>query len=865
MDARLLATYERLLSDPDSTVRLDAAAGLARSDVEAGVKAYLGLSTDPDSSVALLAADGLAGLGRRQLAVDACLLVADRDPESKLAAAARLADLGRAGLARDVYAENLDSLPADLALTAADALGLLDFPGLARIGYQRAVLAGQPQQVLAAAAGLERVGEFALAINAYAKLNGGVYFSHEILAAAQRLDAAGTRVDTWPLYWGLLQNELAPPAAKLTAAEVLRRRPWPIAPEMVAADRGWPSFAAARKLEETQPTQPLIQEVWARESGSPDLDLALAVGDRLINSGHESRVLNIPHRALESGSATQVLAGATLLRRIDPRVGPGTLGALATDAELPVAVEAVRRLDPGNPQDLEALNGLLGGRDEVAVEAAERLASGPTDLLAEEELIRLIGSSQEAVRMRIAPLLERRGLRLAMAEYASVESPEFAPLVLDAGRRLADEEGAVVLFATALPLLTSDADRDEAFDRLQRLDPRLASEVNQALLRAESPSLRSLRTAARLDRLGEHGAAIVEYRRLVGVSDRTLALEAARLLGAYDLEEAIAAYRRVADGDDATALAAAQHLAELGDVEYVRDAVDQLLSSPYSGVALQAADLLHGLQVAEPEPETPPLESGSPPVSSPIAAVADVRLGLRPFISYSGAHAGVAVDLDAALRQRGLDPWTDLREVLPGTSAAAAVREGVHQSTSLVVIVSESSSREQAQHWDLAAAEGKPIVPVLTGTAVPVRLSELHGIRFQGDIDALADSLYQQSGVALDPPEPPSDLVTALEAGEVVVFTGVDLAAQAGYPTRRKHVTDLLQWFEGSAPAPADPGLLQSLQAGLRLGEVDSVGDALAGMISPAAFQEQAALAFGQERSSRRRTAWWQTCRWRRV
>ncbi len=79
MDARLAATYERLLADPDRKVRLDAAAGLARGDVEAGVKAYLGLSTDPDSSAALLAADGLAGLGRRQLAVDACLLVADRD------------------------------------------------------------------------------------------------------------------------------------------------------------------------------------------------------------------------------------------------------------------------------------------------------------------------------------------------------------------------------------------------------------------------------------------------------------------------------------------------------------------------------------------------------------------------------------------------------------------------------------------------------------------------------------------------------------------------------------------------------------------------------------------------------------------
>ncbi len=148
-----------------------------------------------------------------------------------------------------------------------------------------------------AAAGLESLGELALAMNAYGTLNGGIHFCGEILAAAQRLDTTEPWVDTWPLYWGLLQNELAPAAAKIAAAEVLRRRPWPISPQMVTAgEKGWPSFAAARMLEETRP----IPEVWMRYAGSQDLDLALAVADRLQTGRFESQAGAVYRRAVGS-------------------------------------------------------------------------------------------------------------------------------------------------------------------------------------------------------------------------------------------------------------------------------------------------------------------------------------------------------------------------------------------------------------------------------------------------------------------------------------------------------------------------------------------------------------------------------------
>jgi WD40 repeat protein len=190
--------------------------------------------------------------------------------------------------------------------------------------------------------------------------------------------------------------------------------------------------------------------------------------------------------------------------------------------------------------------------------------------------------------------------------------------------------------------------------------------------------------------------------------------------------------------------------------------------------------------------------------------------------------------LDTALRLRGLDPWIDVARVQPGDEWQDVIAQGIVECTSMIVLCTPDPSSElQQQEWEEARRLEKRIVPVLLeGATLPEPLAGLYPIISSGDMQGLADTLYELSGAAITLERPPPGLLDAMTKGELVIFIGAGLAAEADYPQWPEFVTGLLDWAERQGQLA--PSMVRSLQSSLRVGDYNSVADAVAGAVDRA-------------------------------
>jgi len=109
------------------------------------------------------------------------------------------------------------------------------------------------------------------------------------------------------------------------------------------------------------------------------------------------------------------------------------------------------------------------------------------------------------------------------------------------------------------------------------------------------------------------------------------------------------------------------------------------------------------------------------------------------FISHSSQDHGFAAELCSALETRGFGCWTAPRDVTPGESYALECLRGVAESSSLLLLASESAlaSPQVLSEVEQAHKRGKPIYTVLIPPAklrgeIDFYLSRLHWIESAG-------------------------------------------------------------------------------------------------------------------------------------
>ena len=208
-------------------------------------------------------------------------------------------------------------------------------------------------------------------------------------------------------------------------------------------------------------------------------------------------------------------------------------------------------------------------------------------------------------------------------------------------------------------------------------------------------------------------------------------------------------------------------------------------------------------------------------------------LGPRPYLSYTPADRDMVWELSGALRRRGLDPWMDIAEMRPGSPVTDEIERGIADSTSVVVLLTATPPSEyQRLEWQRAAARKLPIFSVILDdiAEVPEPLRSFYPLTFvTGDLESLADTLYERSGIALELGPPPAGLVDALTRQDVVAFVGAGLASAAGYPVWSELVAGLLDWAQDRHRL--DEELLRALRSTLRAGERNSVADAVVGAV----------------------------------
>lgn len=96
-------------------------------------------------------------------------------------------------------------------------------------------------------------------------------------------------------------------------------------------------------------------------------------------------------------------------------------------------------------------------------------------------------------------------------------------------------------------------------------------------------------------------------------------------------------------------------------------------------------------------------------------------------------------------------------------------------------------------------------------------------IRYDAEL-AAPDVAAPVARVQLPPPEVPIQLVEAIAERQCVLFAGAGLSAQAGFPTWRAFVKQLLDWSKNQGIAPS---FASSLEFALQDGQYDAVADSI--------------------------------------
>ena len=88
------------------------------------------------------------------------------------------------------------------------------------------------------------------------------------------------------------------------------------------------------------------------------------------------------------------------------------------------------------------------------------------------------------------------------------------------------------------------------------------------------------------------------------------------------------------------------------------------------------------------------------------------------FLSHNSADKALVRQLDQLLRDKGLHPWLDERELLAGRPWQQGLEEGIRASLSAAVLLGPAGlgpwhQGEMEALLDLARREGKTVIPVL--------------------------------------------------------------------------------------------------------------------------------------------------------
>lgn len=103
------------------------------------------------------------------------------------------------------------------------------------------------------------------------------------------------------------------------------------------------------------------------------------------------------------------------------------------------------------------------------------------------------------------------------------------------------------------------------------------------------------------------------------------------------------------------------------------------------------------------------------------------------FLSYANDEAPFVREVAAELQRRGLTPWFDRAEIVPGSRWGEDLYEALTTSSAVVILIGAGTTSSQ-MNFELGAALGqaKPVVPVFLtehgGRGLPRAVSELDGI-----------------------------------------------------------------------------------------------------------------------------------------
>jgi hypothetical protein len=92
----------------------------------------------------------------------------------------------------------------------------------------------------------------------------------------------------------------------------------------------------------------------------------------------------------------------------------------------------------------------------------------------------------------------------------------------------------------------------------------------------------------------------------------------------------------------------------------------------------------------------------------------------KVFLSYARPDERAAREISASLQNAGYKVWDPGREILPGSDFAASLRDALHTSDAMVVLLSPNSSRSNQQH-EIGFALG---AERFSGRLIPVLLRE---------------------------------------------------------------------------------------------------------------------------------------------
>lgn len=114
------------------------------------------------------------------------------------------------------------------------------------------------------------------------------------------------------------------------------------------------------------------------------------------------------------------------------------------------------------------------------------------------------------------------------------------------------------------------------------------------------------------------------------------------------------------------------------------------------------------------------------------------------FISYSRTDEQFALRLVRDLRDRDFGTWLDQLDIPPGVNWDDEIEKAIDRATTVIVIVSEVSTKSENVKNEISAAleRGKLVVPVgLDAEPAPFRISRLQREDFSGDYAAALDKL----------------------------------------------------------------------------------------------------------------------------